>query len=1483
MSIWAQIGDDRVTAIPPDGRTVVKFFAGFTFSGAPVPEGTIIHFLVGKGSATEEVKDIASLEEAITPLNGVALFEDTGIVEKQFVRLEDGSLTEMSVASVRLEPIADTQKDSITVVAYSTFDKLGTAKRLAVTSMTLTVSGGEGVFLKAVERYDPVGDSWETVAPMLTGRSGSFSASVMNKVYSIGGFNGNFSKVCEEYDQTANEWTAKTDMSIGRGFGCTAVISNEIYIIGGYTFDPNRATNVLEKYDPVGDTWTTLSSLPFPVAFGTAAAVGTDIWLFYGGVKFKESPKVFNSGVLRYDTLLDTWTLEDAIVSGAGATTLPVAATAGEFFLSVSSGQQFPTTGFVTIDRGTISEETIRYLSYNDGSFLLETALAFSHSSGTGTVDNAGLPNNRLAANCYYDGISKIKIFNGFNTGINSSFEEFNVLTNVHSTTVLEPDAPRMKAGQGLIGTDLYLVGGSNDDSDFLGATEKVDTGTDTFTSGLSKMTIFRTSLGCTSANDGVDDFIYAMGGQGSGHEAGWLKMEVKTSPEKIKADGRETASITVTATDASGDAAPDGTNFKVRGLLFIAKDQKAKATVEEAVESETGAASTAARNPPPSISILPVLFSSQDMTLTDGQAATILLGRSEDFVNEVQNLLNFVKGDEKVLSTDTLKKSTSKFDNQEMEVGESRDLYSVAIEVSVNDPFFFGQTDSDAAAANVRDKDLSSGTFSFNPPSAQQGRSGNVRFYSDVSSMPDVQRLTTEPTDIVTVSEKIDKLKEEIPFGASPHFDSLITGASFRVIDPPALPLLPPTNIMVSASDNQDSGSSSSASDVAEEVNLVDGPLRFPVFITTVVVTNPLSLAARKARTDVADLELISSETGGNSFSLDRPEYVSFIIDRIKTSAPSSIGSGSITARHEINGAVSSLKFVVDNMITGNTATLTARYSIDGYNYFDLGIEINAANQAGPATTSFTLGTPVKAKIVEYTVVLSSKTFDSPVLTSATIEYIRPNVQYLFTYPQTVSGQVTELAAVTNERLPSGSTVEVGLVHGDSYEFDRDFISVNQPGIQERGTIVAIQRDAPLINGVVFRDSMESKDFRIYKAKSGPWSQDAIARIFVNEQEALPSDFIAVAEEGKVVFSKRLAQTDKVGVEIQNPANFKVGLKITNPTLDTGVLDSFAYMYGESQALDGLKPNRPPLATNLFISPSPVVPGGPIEANYTFVDADGDNEDKDQTQIIWFRNGAPVPELNNKKSVSNQDLIARRGDASKDSLITRGQEWFFTVRPSDGTAYGPLAVSHPITVTNVPPAAQNVQLKSSNADDPLKFTSKDSITVSFEFNDLDGDEALNSIYTFYVNELAVKTGSENTLSPDEEDEEGNKFIAAGKSIRAEVIPSDGRDFGTTITSDIIVIESSAPIVTDVSILPTKPSAASTLLLSYKFVDIDNDADQSRIAWFSNDARKTDFDNAKQIPRGNLKPGQKWYAIVTPFDGSSEGEPVKSNVVLVQV
>jgi hypothetical protein len=370
--------------------------------------------------------------------------------------------------------------------------------------------------------------------------------------------------------------------------------------------------------------------------------------------------------------------------------------------------------------------------------------------------------------------------------------------------------------------------------------------------------------------------------------------------------------------------------------------------------------------------------------------------------------------------------------------------------------------------------------------------------------------------------------------------------------------------------------------------------------------------------------------------------------------------------------------------------------------------------------------------------------------------------------------------------------------------------------------------------------------------------------------------------EESLIAFRKKLGPDDEVTMEVQLPSNFRLGLKISNPSLGVSKFDEFAFMYGTTQDDSGIRRNSAPSAVNLFITPEPVPPGGPIEANYTFVDPDGNEEDESQTQITWFRDGAVVPEVQDKKSFTDSDLIARRSDLNAVQRISKGQEWFFTVRPSDGKAFGSLAVSHSVFVTNVAPVAENIRLESTN-DDPEKFTSSDSIVARFDFRDADeGDEAKDTIYTWFVNGVEIKTGRESGLTPDETDSAGGKLLRPGNTVFVQITPSDGSDFGSPEESETVTVEGSPPVATNVSILPSAPSTSSDLRLFYEFTDEDNGEDQSSIAWFRNDARVSEMDNASIVSSILTAPGQKWQAIVTPNNSFAEGDPVSSNAVVIQ-
>jgi hypothetical protein len=1069
--------------------------------------------------------------------------------------------------------------------------------------------------------------------------------------------------------------------------------------------------------------------------------------------------------------------------------------------------------------------------------------------------------NTRLSA-CTYASGNVVHIFDGFDgTNYLSSIETFNISTFASTVLVGNTSLARSKAATAIVGGDQYIIGGSAEKSDFLADTESVGISSGIFTGGLSKPDVFRT--GAVAASD--DTYVYLMGGQESGHDPGWVNLSCTANPASVLADGRSSSAITVTATDAGGDPPPT-VRIRLKGLIYLTPPPAT--TVSTTSTAAAAATAAAARSAPPTISILPVLFSSQEFDMVNGAGSTTLLPRSEDQINEVSALTEFIKGNEVLLAQQQLLQQAATLQSTTQQFGDRRTLYNVAIEATLLDDTYFGTSNS-ALVVGVGVAPTT-GSF-FNPATLQEGLSASVEFYSDIVSIPNVEILTNDPVDGASAKTILDGLRKIVPFGTSPHYDAIVAGANEHIGENPATQV----SMMISTCDNENSGSSATSDDVISDVNSVFGPGELPVFITTFVITNPISLSARKARTDVAELEDISTQTSGNSFSVLDASYTGFVIDRIKTSAPASIGAGTISIPHDLDGSIYSISYSVDNLIDGNSASIIVEYSLDGYEFLALDADI-------PPNVEYVLSTPIQAESFKYSVTLQSSSFDSPILTSVTVKYVKPNVQYLLTNPRLISGQVTELAAVTNQRLPDGCKVSVGLVHGDSIMFDRDYVTDGQPSISDRGTIIAINRDSDaVVDQIPFKESLSTSNFVSYSAESGPWALDAIIRVFINGQEVPDNSYFATADKGTIVFKKRLSSSDVVEMYVQNPESFRIGLKIENPTLQEGKLDSFAFMWGTTSGTGSDRPLLPPTVSNLFVSPSPAFPGGPLTANYAYRDPNGNPEDKSQTLIVWFRNGIPIPELNNKTAIANSDIIAKRADSAADSSIARGQQWSFSVRPSNGFLFGLSATSGSITISNNPPVASNIRFTSSNSN-PQVFTSSDIVQVNHDYFDLDGDLTGGDIIEWFVNSVSFKSGSVDTLSPNEVDKNGLKALKPGNTISVQITPFDGFDYGATIQSSDLLITPTPPTVTDASILPTLPSVASTLRLTYTFVDVDGNTDQSLIAWFVDGQRNPELDNSKVVAPSFLNQRQKWSAVVTPSDGQVQGELVTSNTVVVQ-
>jgi len=116
------------------------------------------------------------------------------------------------------------------------------------------VGGYDGsTYLNSAEVYDPIDNSWNSIAPMQVVRRALGVAALGGKLYAVGGSfpAGSGSGVlhsAEVYDPIDNSWNSIALMDISRSSLGAAALGGKLYAVGGY--DDSIYLNSVEVYDP---------------------------------------------------------------------------------------------------------------------------------------------------------------------------------------------------------------------------------------------------------------------------------------------------------------------------------------------------------------------------------------------------------------------------------------------------------------------------------------------------------------------------------------------------------------------------------------------------------------------------------------------------------------------------------------------------------------------------------------------------------------------------------------------------------------------------------------------------------------------------------------------------------------------------------------------------------------------------------------------------------------------------------------------------------------------------------------------------------------------------------------------------------------------------------------------------------------------------------------------------------------------------------
>ena len=226
---------------------------------------------------------------------------------------------------------------------------------------------------------------------------------------------------------------------------------------------------------------------------------------------------------------------------------------------------------------------------------------------------------------------------------------------------------------------------------------------------------------------------------------------------------------------------------------------------------------------------------------------------------------------------------------------------------------------------------------------------------------------------------------------------------------------------------------------------------------------------------------------------------------------------------------------------------------------------------------------------------------------------------------------------------------------------------------------------------------------------------------------------------------------------------------------------------------------NNPPSASNVLLSPTDAKTNDVLTLSYSYSDPDGDAQSG--TEITWYRDSQAL----------SQGTISGLSVPISETL--KGQEWYATVKPSDGTDYGSIATSNVVTIENTAPSLSTPSITPSAAEED------DDLTVSYSASDDDQDSLTIEIH-WYLDGVIVTEFNNDTTVPSIATRQGDEW-------RVDVIAYDGEDTESRssqiITIGQVVQPNNPPEVTFPVISPSQPTTLNDLFLTYNTQDLDGD------------------------------------------------------------
>ena len=287
---------------------------------------------------------------------------------------------------------------------------------------------------------------------------------------------------------------------------------------------------------------------------------------------------------------------------------------------------------------------------------------------------------------------------------------------------------------------------------------------------------------------------------------------------------------------------------------------------------------------------------------------------------------------------------------------------------------------------------------------------------------------------------------------------------------------------------------------------------------------------------------------------------------------------------------------------------------------------------------------------------------------------------------------------------------------------------------------------------------------------------------------------------------------------------------------------------------------NACPEAQDPSLIPASPRTGDDLTVIYTYYDADGDPQEREQ--VRWFRNGK------RQDAYKNQNPLPA-------SATAKGEEWYANVRVFDGYCWSVWAPTAPVTILNTPPEIVDpvISLPEPHTDDKLP--------LSYEYSDADGDPMTRLQVFWYKYEPSKKKFIRQTVY-DNKERLPASATKKGDQWKAKLRAKNWNEWGPWSITAPVTILNTPPEARDVLISPPSPQDEDDLTLSFSYDDADGDPNTNRqIRWFKDNVRQDAYKNSTRVAHRFTSPGEEWVAKVRFFDGEEWGPLCPSPPVII--